>query len=102
MSHIPCENWETSTKLLELDQIAEKKLGIKLHEWQRLGTAQLLSGKNVLLLVATGSGKSTLFSLYALARPRDVVLVISPLKLLQDNMVSRRVVARKKSSHISK
>ncbi|KAF8605762.1 P-loop containing nucleoside triphosphate hydrolase protein [Ceratobasidium sp. AG-I] len=86
MTHLSHVNWETNTNLEVLDRIAETKLGIKLQEWQRLGTAQLLSGKNVLLLVATGSGKSTLFLLYALARPQAIVLVILPLKLLQDNM----------------
>ena len=93
MTHLSRENWETNNRLEVLDQIAETKLGIKLREWQRLGTAQLLSGKNVLLLVATGSGKSTLFSLYALARPRAIVLVISPLKLLQDNMVRKKTAS---------
>lgn len=88
MSCITRENWETNSKLDELDRIAEDKLGITLHEWQRLGTARLLSGKDVLLLIATGSGKSMLFYLYALVRPQDVILVISPLKLLQEDMVS--------------
>lgn len=82
-------DWEDHAGLKQLDQIANDKLGFKLHDWQRLGAARLLSGKNVLLLTATGSRKSCLFYMYALAQPNHLVVVILPLKLLENNMINR-------------
>ncbi|KAG8725212.1 hypothetical protein FRC09_006046 [Ceratobasidium sp. 395] len=79
--------WFTTDGLDELDRIAKAELDIDLHKWQREGTARILDGIDVILTIATGSGKSTLFQLYALARLEQIVLVISPLKLLQRNMV---------------
>ncbi|KAG8734622.1 hypothetical protein FRC12_018451 [Ceratobasidium sp. 428] len=79
--------WFTADGFDELDRIAKAELDIDLHKWQREGTARILDGIDVILTIATGSGKSTLFQLYALARPEQIVLVISPLKLLQRNMV---------------
>lgn len=72
-----------------LDEIGKEKLKLeRLKFWQRDGAAKLLSGNDVLVLAETGGGKSIIFWLYASARPDEIILVISPLKMLERNMVS--------------
>jgi ATP-dependent DNA helicase RecQ len=88
MSLIVQHDWQTAAQLANLDKIAKEKLGYDLKDWQRSETDKLLSGKDVLLLAPTGGGKSLLFYLYAHVRPRDIIIVVSPLKMLEKNMVS--------------
>jgi len=88
MSSVIRRDWAKTAKLAALDKIGHEKLGYELKDWQRNATAALLSGEDVLLLVATGGGKSLIFYLYALARPHDIIIVVSPLKMLEKNMVS--------------
>jgi superfamily II DNA helicase RecQ len=74
-----------------LEQIACDQYGpdFELKEWQKEATAHLLSGDDVLLTAPTGSGKSLPFHLYALARPEESVIVVSPLNMLEKDMVSK-------------
>ncbi|KAG8711447.1 hypothetical protein FRC08_015876 [Ceratobasidium sp. 394] len=90
MAHdIPRDLGKTE-KLAALDEIATERLGgLTLKSWQGEAVCELLTGNDVLLLAPTGAGKSLLFYLYALARPTEVVLVVSPLKMLEKNMVSK-------------
>jgi superfamily II DNA helicase RecQ len=83
------QDWARDAKLAALDKIGSERLNYELKDWQRSGAARLLSGEDVLLLVATGAGKSLLFYLYALARPQELIIVVSPLKMLEKDMVSR-------------
>ncbi|QRV99601.1 DEAD/DEAH box helicase [Ceratobasidium sp. AG-Ba] len=82
------KEWSEPEIEAALDSVAQGNLGYELKEWQRSGTANLLCGNDVLLLAETGAGKSTLFELYALARPEEIVIVVAPLKLIEQNMVA--------------
>lgn len=55
---------------------------------QRLAIEHLLAGRNVLVVMPTGSGKSLIYQYCALARP-GVALVISPLIALMKDQVDR-------------
>ncbi|CEL58708.1 Bloom syndrome protein homolog OS=Drosophila melanogaster GN=mus309 PE=1 SV=1 [Rhizoctonia solani AG-1 IB] len=79
--------WHIEQIQQHITSIAHEKFDYGLKEWQELGAAKLLKGHDVMLLVATGEGKSTVFQLYALARPKDIIIVVSPLKMLEENMV---------------
>ncbi|KAG8732644.1 hypothetical protein FRC10_000787 [Ceratobasidium sp. 414] len=59
MSSVAQQYWESDAGLKELDRVATERLHFDLRDWQRKGAAWLLSGVDVLLLVATGSGKSS-------------------------------------------
>lgn len=59
-------------------------------QWQVEGSAAILNGTDVLAVSATGDGKSSLLYFPVLARPGMVNIVISPLDLLEDDMVSVR------------
>ncbi|RXW11626.1 hypothetical protein EST38_g14229 [Candolleomyces aberdarensis] len=56
-------------------------------EFQLTATIALLSGKDSLVDVGTGYGKTWCMILPALLRPNRITLVISPLKRLQVNQV---------------
>ncbi|EUC59336.1 DEAD/DEAH-box helicase [Rhizoctonia solani AG-3 Rhs1AP] len=86
MLSVPRE-WSLGQIRQHLKSIAREKFTYGLKGWQDLGAAKLLKGQDVMLLIATGEGKSTVFQLYALARPKDIILVVSPLKMLEENMV---------------
>jgi|SRR5579859_5465250 len=61
--------------------------GITLREWQ-MGAVYCLLKKNDLLVKAgTGAGKSWVFWSMALSRPRGIVLVLAPLKVIMNNHV---------------
>jgi ATP-dependent DNA helicase RecQ len=57
------------------------------HDWQKEAIGAVLSGKDVIVSAATGSGKSRVFQIPALAVDGVTVLVVAPVKsLLRDQV----------------
>lgn len=88
MSSVIPREWAGDAKLAALDKIGSENLHYELKDWQQSGAEKLLSGQDVLLLIATGAAKSLLFYVYAFARPTEFVIVVSPLKMLEKDWVS--------------
>ncbi|KAF8239110.1 hypothetical protein L208DRAFT_994930, partial [Tricholoma matsutake] len=53
------------------------------HDWQLDVAEALLLGIDSVVIAGTGSGKTILFMLPLLSNPEKMVLIISPLKILQ-------------------
>ncbi|KAJ7670474.1 P-loop containing nucleoside triphosphate hydrolase protein, partial [Mycena rosella] len=65
--------------------IAEKSqlhLGKLPHEFQTQFFSNVMQGKDIVLDIGTGSGKSTCFDLPLLTNKKDIVLIVSPLTAL--------------------
>jgi ATP-dependent helicase YprA (DUF1998 family) len=68
--------------------VFQEQAGKALYEWQ-LDVAEAFSlGLDVLLLAGTGAGKTSPFMVPLLVDPKKTLLIVSPLKLLQDDQVS--------------
>jgi len=66
-------------------QIARERFGIaRLHREQERTIAALLAGKDVLLVLPTGGGKSLTYQLPSLLLPRPTIVVSPLLALLED------------------
>ena len=76
---------------LDLHVISDKsyeKLGKQPFQWQLEAAVAVLCGKDAVLDVGTGSGKTLCFSLPLLLDERDVSLTISPLTALMIDQVN--------------
>jgi ATP-dependent helicase YprA (DUF1998 family) len=76
---------------LDINLISDKayeKLRKRPFRWQLEAAAAILCGKDVVLDVGTGSGKTLCFSLPLLLNERDVSLTISPLTALMIDQVN--------------
>ena len=71
---------EVNTK--KISQKAEEKFLSRPFGWQMMATCASLEGKDVVLDVDTGSGKSLCFALPLLLSETDITLVVSPLNAL--------------------
>ncbi|RXW12159.1 hypothetical protein EST38_g13694 [Candolleomyces aberdarensis] len=69
-------------------QFSERS-GQKLYQWQRDVTEALLLGLNCVVIAGTGSGKTTPFMTVALKDEKTKIIVISPLKVLQEDHAVR-------------
>ena len=68
--------------------VFQERAGKSLYEWQ-LDVAEAFSlGLDVLLLAGTGAGKTSPFMVPLLVDPKKTLLIVLPLKLLQDEQVS--------------
>ena len=76
---------------LDLEMISEKSyqtLGVRPFRWQLEAAAAILSGRDVVLDVGTGSGKTLCFSLPLLLNEKDISITVSPLTALMIDQVS--------------
>jgi len=76
---------------LDLEMISEKSyqtLGVHPFRWQLEAAAAILSGRDVVLDVGTGSGKTLCFSLPLLLNEKDISITVSPLTALMIDQVS--------------
>src|ERR1700761_5601513 len=62
--------------------VARIRLGKAPHNFQKLFFANIMQGRDVILDIGTGSGKSLCFDLPVLQNAEDIVLVVSPLSAL--------------------
>lgn len=77
-----------------VDQIAHRLFGFPaMHPFQHKVLARVLSGKHILAIAATGSGKSECFILPAMILP-GLTVVISPLKSLIMDQYGERISRR--------
>jgi DEAD/DEAH box helicase len=74
-----------------ISDMAYEKLGKRPFQWQLEAAAAILCGKDVVLDVGTGSGKTLCFSLPLLLNERDVSLTISPLTALMIDQVNHDI-----------
>ena len=62
------------------------------HDWQVSAATEFLSRRDVIVITATGSGKSLSYLLALIANPGKIVLAIFPLLSLMTDQVSRMTV----------
>eukprot|EP00741_Cyanophora_paradoxa_P002633 tig00000615_g2555.t1 len=73
--------------LADIAEVLMKMRVTELRQHQRDPVKAQLEGKDVLMITATGSGKSLIFQLVALASP-GVTIVVSPYIALMENQVN--------------
>ncbi|RDX43274.1 hypothetical protein OH76DRAFT_1361351, partial [Lentinus brumalis] len=70
----------------------EKIFGYAPREWQLRAMQRILEGHDVMTVAGTGAGKSLVFALVAIAAALagfdGLIIVVSPLKALQNDQVS--------------
>jgi superfamily II DNA helicase RecQ len=84
------QNYGSSARRV-VDEFAYRLFGFPaLHEFQHTILAQVLRGKPVLGVAATGGGKSECFILPSMLLP-GITVVVSPLKALMDDQYEMRI-----------
>ncbi|KAF5314348.1 hypothetical protein D9619_011963 [Psilocybe cf. subviscida] len=83
------QGYNSTSTHFELTAIFEAKFGAPPHSWQLDVTEALLLGLDSIVLAGTGSGKTIPFILLLMLHTTSQGLVISPLKILQDDQASR-------------
>ena len=68
-------------------QLFEARSGKTPYDWQLDVTKAILLGLDSVVIAGTGSGKTIPFMLPLLAHPEKIVIIISPLKVLQQDQV---------------
>ena len=81
-------DWTTSAGQDRLKDVTQPHFTFELSQFQYQNTARLLVGQDVLVISATGDGKTMLIYLYCMVRPETINLVISPTNALESDMVS--------------
>ena len=71
-----------------LTELFRARFGGDLHDWQLDVTEAILLGLDTILIAGTGSGKTMPFMMPLLLDDKKKVLVLSPLKILQEEQVS--------------
>jgi ATP-dependent DNA helicase RecQ len=82
---------------MDLDRIAATVFGIRLREPQRRALAPLMAGRDTLVVLPTGSGKSAIYQVAGLALG-GLTVVISPLIALQRDQL-RALAERGRPGH---
>lgn len=57
------------------------------REWQVAAASDILRGRDVCVVTATGSGKSMCYQAIGITRPTGCIMVLTPLLALMDNQV---------------
>ena len=82
----------------ELSAAALEIFGYEPRPWQLKAALKLLEGHDCMVVAGTGSGKSLVFALVAIAieltHSTGLIIVICPLKALQQDQVSMSYVVR--------
>ncbi|KAK7008277.1 bloom syndrome [Favolaschia claudopus] len=73
----------------KLEFLFEEQTGKKPYEWQIDVSEALILGLDSVVIAGTGAGKTIPFMLPVMLHPEKFVLVISPLKVLQEDQASR-------------
>ena len=71
-----------------ITQLFKARSGKTPYDWQLDVTEAILLGLDSTVIAGTGSGKTIPFMLPLLAHPEKIVIIISPLKVLQQDQVS--------------
>src|SRR5207302_1599121 len=89
----PCSSSEPPRPADHLRRLAQQRFGIsRLHREQERAMRAVLQGRDVLLVVPTGGGKSLCYQLPSLLLPRPTVVVSPLLALLEDQYLKMQQV----------
>lgn len=72
----------------QLQKIFSTRFGSTAYEWQLDVTEAILLGLDSVVIAGTGAGKTIPFMLPLLLREDKMILILSPLKVLQRDQVS--------------
>ncbi|KAL1681648.1 P-loop containing nucleoside triphosphate hydrolase protein, partial [Schizophyllum commune] len=86
-------NYDSTAVRAELAHLFRQTWGYDAREWQLDVTEAILLGLDCVLIAGTGSGKTMPFMLPLKYDTRGTILVISPLKILQQDQADRFTVA---------
>ena len=81
--------WQTRSAITQLFKAHSGKTP---YDWQLDVTEALLLGLDSIVIAGTGSGKTIPFMLWLLVYPEKIVIIISPLKVLQQDQVCDEVL----------
>jgi len=70
-----------------LSRLSEEKFSKKPFGWQLEAASAVLQGKDLILDVGTGNGKTLVFNLPLLLDPKDINIMVSPLSALMIDQV---------------
>ena len=82
------ENYDSKEIRAQLCSKFQEKFANDPHEWQLDVTEALLLRTDSIIIAGTGSGKTIPFMLHPMLHPMKMVLIVSPLKVLQKDQVS--------------
>ena len=68
-------------------RVFEERFGSSAHEWQVDVTEAILLGLDSFVIAGTGAGKTMPFMMPLLLDPKSKCIIISPLKVLQEDQV---------------
>lgn len=83
-------DWRSPEGLTRLRQLVEPRLSFELHTWQAECAASILMLQDVVLITATGSGKSSLIYVPAFLQPDWIIVVIEPTNALEHDLVRQQ------------
>ncbi|KAI0038009.1 P-loop containing nucleoside triphosphate hydrolase protein, partial [Auriscalpium vulgare] len=81
-------DWTSEAGLNRLKTLVKPHLPFNPRDFQLLNAARILNGQDVLLVTATGDGKSALVYLPALARQDMITVVVEPTNALETDIAS--------------
>ena len=79
--------YDTRQTRSAITQLFKARSGKTPYDWQLDVTEALLLGLDSMVIAGTGSGKTIPFMLPLLVHPEKIIIVISPLKVLQRDQV---------------
>lgn len=81
---------KTSYDWDKIGDLVVKKLGLefKPDDWQLEAVSKAKQGYDIIICAGTGYGKSLVFEAFVVLLPGKVIIVISPLKALEEEQVS--------------
>lgn len=82
-----CQFKEFELDLPYLSRLSEEKFSKKPFGWQLEAASASLQGRDLILDVGTGNGKTLVFNLPLLLDPKDISITVSPLSALMIDQV---------------
>jgi ATP-dependent helicase YprA (DUF1998 family) len=76
----------------KLINIFSQRFGQAPYPWQLDVTEALLLGLDTVVVAGTGAGKTMPFMMPLLLNPEKIVIILSPLKVLQRDQVCRNII----------
>ncbi|KAJ7114322.1 P-loop containing nucleoside triphosphate hydrolase protein [Mycena epipterygia] len=83
------DNYDSARTRRELTRLFEEKFQKPPYEWQIDVSEAIVLGLDAVVIAGTGAGKTIPFMMPLLLHPQKFVLVISPLKILQEDQAKR-------------
>jgi bloom syndrome protein len=79
--------YDSAATRAKLQELFTEKFGRPAYEWQLDVTEALLLKVDCVLIAGTGAGKTIPFMLALLGNKKSKILIVSPLKVLQEDQV---------------